>query len=119
MSVGALWKHMPTVEFEGEPIDADVGANLRQTLLDAGLSPHNGTAQYANCLGNAICGTCAVEIVEGEGSDPTDKERRRLKLPPHSLDSGLRLSCQVTVEDDLVVRKHPGYWGQKIDHDRS
>ncbi|AFK21209.1 (2Fe-2S)-binding protein (plasmid) [Haloferax mediterranei ATCC 33500] len=110
---------MPTIEFKGETIEADVGDNLRQTLLDAGLSPHNGKAQYTNCRGNALCGTCAVEIVEGDVSNPTGKERRRLKLPPHSLDSGLRLSCQLTIEDDLVVEKHPGYWGQKIEQNDS
>lgn len=110
---------MPMIEFEGETVEADVGGNLRQTLLDAGLSPHNGTAQYVNCLGNAFCGTCAVEIVEGEVDEPTRKERRRLDLPPHSLDSGLRLSCQLTIENDLVVQKHPGYWGQKVERDDS
>ncbi|QLG50997.1 2Fe-2S iron-sulfur cluster-binding protein [Natrinema halophilum] len=108
---------MPTVEYEGETIEADIGDNLRQTLLDAGLTPHNGAAQYTNCHGNGICGTCAVEIVRGDVSDPSDKERRRLKLPPHSPDSGLRLSCQLPIEDDLVVRKHAGFWGQKVDRD--
>ncbi len=110
---------MPTIEFEDETIDAEIGENLRQALLDAGRSPHNGSARYANCRGNGMCGTCAVEIVEGEVSEPTGQERRRLKLPPHSPDSGLRLSCQLSVEDDLVVRKHPGYWGQKIERDDS
>ncbi|MFC4437256.1 MULTISPECIES: 2Fe-2S iron-sulfur cluster-binding protein [Natrialbaceae] len=106
---------MPTVEFEGETIEADTGDNLRRTLLDAGLPPHNGKARLMNCRGNAMCGTCAVEIVEGEVDEPTSKERRRLTLPPHRPDAGLRLSCQVTIENDLVVEQHPGYWGHKID----
>ncbi|WP_254763299.1 2Fe-2S iron-sulfur cluster-binding protein [Natrinema marinum] len=108
---------MPTIEFEGETIDAETGENLRQALLDAGLSPHNGSARYTNCRGNGFCGTCAVEIVSGEVSDPAGQERRRLKLPPHSLESGLRLSCQLPVEDNLVVRKHSGYWGQNVERD--
>jgi len=108
---------MPTIEFGGETIEVDTGDNLRRALLDAGLTPHNGTAHYANCRGNGICGTCAVEIVAGDVAAPTRKERRRLTLPPHDLDSGLRLACQLPVEDDLVVRKHPGYWGQKVEHD--
>ncbi|MDS0473944.1 2Fe-2S iron-sulfur cluster-binding protein [Natrinema sp. 1APR25-10V2] len=110
---------MPTIEFEDETIDAETGENLRQALLEADLPPHNGSARYTNCRGNGMCGTCAVEIVEGEVGEPTGQERRRLKLPPHSPDSGLRLSCQLSVEDDLVVRKHPGYWGQKIERDDS
>ncbi|MBZ6496374.1 2Fe-2S iron-sulfur cluster-binding protein [Natrinema longum] len=108
---------MPTIEFEGETLEANTGDDLRRTLLDAGLTPHNGKAQYTNCHGNGICGTCAVEIVAGEAADPTKKERRRLRFPPHSPDSGLRLACQLSIEDDLVVRKHPGYWGQNIEHD--
>lgn len=112
-----LCEHMPMIQFEGETLEADVGDNLRRVLLDSGHSPHNGSAEYTNCRGNAICGTCAVEIVEGEVSSPASKEHRRLTLPPHSLDSGLRLSCQVTIQDDLVVEKHPGYWGQKIESD--
>lgn len=110
---------MPTVEFEGETIEADIGDNLRRTLLDAGLSPYNGKAQYTNCRGNGLCGTCAVEIVDGDDGEPTGRELRRLKLPPHSPDSGLRLSCQLSIEDDLVVRKYPGYWGQHVERDDS
>ncbi|WP_408959280.1 2Fe-2S iron-sulfur cluster-binding protein [Natrinema sp. 74] len=108
---------MPTIEFEGEAIDAEIGDNLRQTLLNAERSPHNGSAKYANCRGNGMCGTCAVEIVDGDAGEPTERERHRLKLPPHSPDSGLRLSCQLSVADDLVVRKHPGYWGQHVERD--
>ncbi len=110
---------MPTIEFEGETIDAETGENLRRVLLDAGLSPHNGSAQYTNCRGNGMCGTCAVEILEGEVDEPSGRELRRLKLPPHSPDSGLRLSCRLSVEDDLVVRKHPGYWGQHVERNES
>lgn len=110
---------MPTIEFGGEMVDANTGDDLRRALLDAGLTPHNGTAHYTNCRGNGICGTCAVEIVAGDVAAPTKKELRRLNLPPHDPDSGLRLACQLPVEDDLVVRKHPGYWGQKIEHDES
>ena len=44
---------MPTIRFEGEEIECDRGDVLRDALLDAGQSPHNGTADYLNCLGNA------------------------------------------------------------------
>ena len=110
---------MPTVEFAGETIEADVGDNLRRALMDAGLSPYNGAAPYTNCRGKAVCGTCTVEIVDGEVAEPTTRERRRLKMPPLGPDDGLRLSCQVTIEDDLVVEKHPGYWGQKVERDEA
>lgn len=105
---------MPTIEFEGERIECEEGDELRETLLEAGLSPHNGSADYLNCGGRAICGTCAVEV-DGPVSGMSDGERQRLSKWPHDLDSGLRLACQTHVEGDIDVRKHGGFWGQDID----
>ncbi|WP_134669784.1 2Fe-2S iron-sulfur cluster-binding protein [Halorussus marinus] len=107
---------MPTVEFRGERIDCEAGAALRDVLLDAGLSPHNRTSEWVNCRGHATCGTCAVEV-RGEVSEMNADERRRLSLPPHSLDSGLRLSCQTEVRGDVRVVKHRGFWGQTVERD--
>ncbi|WP_128476214.1 2Fe-2S iron-sulfur cluster-binding protein [Halorussus pelagicus] len=105
---------MPTIRFQGEAIDCKEGTVLRDALLDAGLSPHNGTSQYLNCRGHATCGTCAVEV-RGDVSEMAADERRRLSMRPHDLDSGLRLSCQTRVEGDVQVVKHPGFWGQKVE----
>ncbi|MFT4883552.1 MAG: ferredoxin [Natronomonas sp.] len=105
---------MPTVSFEGEEIECEEGATLRDVLLAAGTSPHNGRADLLNCRGHGTCGTCAVEI-EGEVSDPTTREKTRLSVPPHDTDSGLRLSCQTAVRGDIEVTKHDGFWGQHID----
>ncbi|MEM4781953.1 MAG: 2Fe-2S iron-sulfur cluster-binding protein [Halalkalicoccus sp.] len=105
---------MPTIEYEGERIDCEEGDELRETLLDAGASPHNGASNYANCGGRALCGTCAIEI-EGPVSEMDEEERKRLSKWPHDLDSGLRLACQTRVGGDITVRKHGGFWGQKTD----
>jgi len=104
---------MPTVEYQGETVECEEGATLRDVLLDAGLSPHNGPTAVS-CHGLATCGTCAVAI-EGavEPSSPGRRERARLNFPPHSLDAGLRLACQVRVTDDIVVTKGDGFWGQR------
>jgi ferredoxin len=104
---------MPTIRFEGEEIECSQGAVLRDAVLDAGASPHNGTSEYLNCRGHATCGTCAVEVT-GDVSEMDDDERRRLSLPPHDEDSGLRLACQTRVQGDVQVVKHPGFWGQKV-----
>ena len=101
---------MPTISFRGEQIECGDGEILRDVLLDAGLSPHNGPTALS-CHGLSTCGTCAVEI-EGDVAEPSRRERARLDFPPHSADSGLRLACQVTVTDDLTVRKYDGFWGQ-------
>jgi ferredoxin len=102
---------MPTVTFDGREIDCEEGAILRDVLLEAGLSPHNGRSTLLNCRGHGTCGTCAVEI-DGSTSELTSREKRRLSVPPHDPDAGLRLSCQTEVRGDLTVEKHGGFWGQ-------
>jgi ferredoxin len=105
---------MPTVRFRGREIECEEGAVLRNVLLGADESPHNGLADTLNCHGNATCGTCAV-AVEGDVSDPNASERRRLSLPPHDSDAGLRLACQARVEGEVTVTKHDGFWGHHVD----
>jgi ferredoxin len=107
---------MPTVTFEGHEIECEQGANLRRVLLEAGIKPYNGVMRYANCRGLGTCGTCAVDISRPV-SEPTDIEAWRLSFPPHDPESGLRLSCQVSVESDLEVTKHEGLWGHRINPD--
>lgn len=87
---------------------------LRDALKAAGETPHNGLSDTLNCRGMATCGTCAV-AVDGDVSDPTPQEERRLSFPPHDADSGLRLACQTRVHGDVVVEKHDGFWGQHVD----
>ena len=105
---------MPTVRFRDREIECDEGEILRDILLDAGETPHNGRSDFANCRGLATCGTCAVEV-DGEVSEPTGRERRRLSFPPHEPGAGLRLACQTRVEGEVTVTKHGGFWGQTVD----
>lgn len=125
---------MPTVSFRGREIDCEPGDRLRDVLLEAGESPHNGRAELLNCAGHGTCGTCAVEVVaadtapDGDAADEGDarsapvseigaRERARLSVPPHSPDAGLRLSCRTRVYGDVLVRKYPGFWGQHVDRE--
>lgn len=102
---------MATVRFCGTAITCEQGEILRDLLLDAGETPHNGAANSLNCHGFGTCGTCAVEV-EGETNDRTSMEQWRLDFPPHSPTARLRLACQTRVEGDLLVDKHEGFWGQ-------
>ncbi|MCK6525531.1 (2Fe-2S)-binding protein [Myxococcota bacterium] len=95
----------------GQVISAPRGRILRDALLDAGVSPHNG-AKALSCRGLGTCGTCAVELV-GEVSPPTRLEEARLRFPPHTGGPGrLRLACQVQALGDLQISKREGFWGQ-------
>ncbi|WP_380676755.1 2Fe-2S iron-sulfur cluster-binding protein [Salinigranum sp. GCM10025319] len=105
---------MPTVSFRGREIDCEAGATLREVLLDAEETPHNGRSRLLNCRGHGSCGTCAV-VVDGSILEPTRRERLRLSFPPHDADSGLRLACQTLVLGDVVVEKFDGFWGQDVD----
>ncbi len=102
---------MPTVHFAGKSVEAPLGANLRLVLIRARLPLYNSAARALNCRGRGTCGTCAVRI-EGKVSEPTRAERWRLRFPPHTPDSGLRLACQCAIQGDLSVTKQPGMWGQ-------
>ena len=102
---------MPKVQAQGKTIECDERANLRQVLLENGIDLHNGGSSVINCRGIGSCGTCAVKI-EGEVSAANWLENARLKLPPHSPISNLRLACQTQVLGDLKVTKFDGFWGQ-------
>ena len=104
---------MPTVHFRGEEIECREGATLRDVLLDADLTPHNGKSKVLNCHGFGNCGTCAVKV-DGEVSDKGIREKGRLLVPPHHPNYDLRLACQTKVMGDVTVEKYPGMWGTQI-----
>lgn len=106
------------IHFEGRAIPCEEGDRLRLVLLRAGVSPHNGQAQWLNCRGNGTCGTCAVQV-EGPVSGMGPREKARLSFPPHTLAAGLRLACQARVLGDVTVTKHEGFWGQNVGQRRA
>ncbi|MBM4252154.1 MAG: 2Fe-2S iron-sulfur cluster binding domain-containing protein [Deltaproteobacteria bacterium] len=104
---------MPIINYEGQLIQCERGVRLRDAILGGGETPHNGGSRYLNCHGLGTCGTCAVEIVEGDLAPLNARETWRLNFPPHTATKGLRLACQVRVESDLVIKKHAGFWGSR------
>ncbi len=105
---------MPEIKINGKTLPCEKGANLREVLIKHNMSPHNGNARYLNCFGLGTCGTCAVTI-EGDLSPLNAIEKIRLNLPPHQLQHGLRLACQIVVNKDIIVSKGAGFWGQFSD----
>ncbi|MUV89848.1 2Fe-2S iron-sulfur cluster binding domain-containing protein [Halapricum sp. CBA1109] len=104
---------MPVVRFRDEEIACQEGALLRDVLLDAGCSVHNGP-RAVSCHGFGTCGTCAVRV-DGpvEPATPEGREAWRLDFPPHDAEDGRRLACQIRVHGDLTVEKDEGFWGQQ------
>ncbi|CUS96950.1 2Fe-2S iron-sulfur cluster-binding protein [Candidatus Kryptobacter tengchongensis] len=107
---------MPIIKFEreGRSIEVPKGANLRKAALKAGINVYKGINQFLNCQGHGLCGTCRVEIIQGDKNvnSKTPKEEWVLKgkfLIAHKVNPNLRLSCQVKVEDDIVVLTMPNY----------
>jgi len=74
------------------------GSNLREVLLEASLSPYTSYTQRLNCGGNGICATCGVWI-EAPAIRPRhwhDRAAKQFGYP--------RLSCQISVEEDMIIR---------------
>lgn len=79
---------------ERTEIEGRRGTRLLDVLADGGVPIP------AACGGKGTCGQCRVVVREGAGAPlPTEA----VKLTRRELRQGVRLSCQVTVRDDLQV----------------
>jgi ferredoxin len=74
------------------------GANLRQVLLEACLSPYAPITQKLNCGGRGLCATCGVWLEDDKPAPAHwhDHLAQRFGYP--------RLSCQISVEEEMTVR---------------
>ena len=93
---------MPVISFrKGRPsVTVPAGTNLMKALLGAGVPV------ASSCKGDGVCSKCRIEIVAGKLAPPNEIEaflRERHGIPKNE-----RVSCQVTVDDDLTV--DTAYW---------
>ncbi|MEB3233288.1 MAG: 2Fe-2S iron-sulfur cluster-binding protein [Leptolyngbyaceae bacterium] len=98
---------MVNIRFENEDkiVVADQGANLRFKAMENGIDLYTFTGKMMNCGGYGQCGTCLVDILEGENnlSPRTPVEEKRLKKRP----STYRLACQTQVNGPVTVCTKP------------
>ena len=88
---------MPKLTVDGVgTFDVPQGKRLVLALEDEA-----GIDQLHACGGNAKCTTCRVEFVSGE--PPTMTNGEKAVLAARGL-TGIRLSCQITCEQDMAVR---------------
>ncbi|OIW09271.1 hypothetical protein TanjilG_01242 [Lupinus angustifolius] len=83
---------------------------LRNIMLDNNLELYATYGKLMNCAGGGSCGTCIVEIIEGNDllNERTNTELRYLKKKPESW----RLACQTIVGNKensgkVVVQRVP------------
>ena len=101
-----------TIVNKGKTIEVPEGANLRKVLLKNGLSPYSGKDRLLNCLGNGLCGTCRVEVVDGKGAPPLSalEDAALVGLAPfyaRKIPKNVRLSCRIGVTKDIAVNMYP------------
>eukprot|EP00270_Netrium_digitus_P021984 TRINITY_DN966_c0_g2_i1.p1 TRINITY_DN966_c0_g2~~TRINITY_DN966_c0_g2_i1.p1 ORF type:complete len:182 (+),score=12.90 TRINITY_DN966_c0_g2_i1:170-715(+) len=93
-----------TIEFsspspDGEPKSTiEIGSgekNLRRAMVDSKTGLYDAWGTFMNCGGGGTCGTCTVDVLEGEEllSERTEAEGRWLTQKPASW----RLACQTIV----------------------
>lgn len=89
-------------------LEVNRGQNLREALLNNGISPYTNWTSSLNCGGNGICATCGVWIHDPE-PDPVhwhDQAAARFGYP--------RLSCQVSIDTDLTIEMvDKVIWGKR------
>ena len=83
-------------------IEARVGDNLRQVLLDNGVEVYQGMKQkLGNCGGAGQCTFCAVDFLECEGwaerSEYEDKKLKKFQIA--------RLACLNNIQGPATIQK--------------
>ena len=88
---------MPKLTVDGVgTFEVPQGKRLVLALVDEA-----GIDQLHACGGNARCTTCRVEFVAGEPATMNDAEKNVLAAKGVT---GVRLSCQITCDNDMTVR---------------
>jgi ferredoxin len=90
-------------ERENRTIQVESGENLRQAAIRNKFSIYAHIHKILNCRGRGLCTACTVRIVAGNVEPRNETETEKLVKQP----SDFRMACQVTVNDDLVVKTHP------------
>ena len=101
-----------TLANENKTVEVPAGTNLRKTLLAQGISPYLGKDKFLNCLGNGLCGTCRVEIVDGKGASPMQplEDLSLVGMMPfyaRKIPKNVRLSCQTSIANDIQIKTYP------------
>jgi ferredoxin len=97
VTIHVLQKHKPDIF-----IEAKVGDNLRQVLIDNDFEVYQGMKQkLGNCGGAGQCTFCAMDFLESDGwSERSDYEDQKLAKFPYA-----RLSCLNNIQGPVTIQK--------------
>jgi 2Fe-2S ferredoxin len=95
---------MPFIRFvkPRPPIEVEVGANLMQSLLAAGLPV------ASSCRGDGVCGKCRLFVDATPGAVLKESDLEISLRERHSIPAGFRVSCQLVILGDITV--DATYW---------
>lgn len=95
---------MPFIRFcKPRPaIEVAAGQNLMNALLTAGVPV------ASSCRGDGVCGKCRVKILSGNLNLSKQTDLEFVLKERHGLLTTERVSCQVSVLDDVTV--DTAYW---------
>jgi ferredoxin len=88
---------MPKVTIDGVVVEVPAGKRLINALVEDAK-----TDQLHACGGHAACTTCRVQFLSGEPSKITVAEKELLET--RGIPKGVRLSCQILVEQDMELK---------------
>lgn len=86
-------------------IEVDTETDLRTALRAAKVDLYTIRGKMSNCGGNASCGFCVLDVLEGAGNTNGMgmREERLLANKPDSY----RLACQTRIHGPVTVRPKP------------
>ncbi|MBZ2188032.1 NADH:ubiquinone reductase (Na(+)-transporting) subunit F [Alcanivorax sp. JB21] len=96
--------HININEDESVSIDAPAGGKLLNTLADQGIFLSSA------CGGGGTCAQCKCKVVDGGGDILPTEEGYFTKA---QIREGYRLSCQVTVKQDMKIEVPEEFFGVK------
>jgi uncharacterized 2Fe-2S/4Fe-4S cluster protein (DUF4445 family) len=86
-------------QIEFQPVGRRARFPAGQSILEC--ARRSGIELVSLCGGAGTCGKCKVQIVSGEVSEPSQKEREALSA--EEISQRYRLACQTYAEGDLVL----------------
>ena len=99
------------IKVDGKTIDvAEKSVNLRKTLQANKIDVYPLVAKVTgNCGGAGICGTCAVQVLDGMKNinPPSKNELKTLAEKKKPVEKGYRLSCCSKITGPVTIKTKP------------